>query len=105
MILACTAMQGDEVTVTRTAESFSLFDITEWLRLLNAVILYDLTEKQTTLHSVSCSPARMEHVCKVWKKKYSDKPTLSGKSLYHCPQVYNNFHRSIAEYLLYSGTH
>lgn len=63
-----TALQGLEAAVTRTPESFSLCDITEWLKLLSAAHLYDLAEKRASLSRVSCTPSSMEQVYCVWEK-------------------------------------
>lgn len=52
----------------RTPDSHSISDMTEWLRLLNASHLYDLTEKQAALCRVSCTPNSLEQVYSVWEK-------------------------------------
>ena len=69
MYLSKAALQGLEAVVTRTAESFSLSDVVEWLKLLNASHLYDLTEKQTALCRVSCRPSSVERVYHQWEKQ------------------------------------
>ena len=75
--LSKAALQGLEAGVTRTAESFSLGDVVEWLKLLNASHLYDLTEKQAALCQVSCRPSSVEWVYHQWEKQ----PTgLEGES-------------------------
>ena len=64
---------------------FSLGDITEWLKLLNAAHVYDLKEKQVVLGSLSCTPDSLEQVCSIWSREPTEE--LTGEYslvIYYC---------------------
>lgn len=63
------AQQGLEAVIECTHESHSISDVTEWLRLLNASHLYDLTEKQASLCNISCTPDSVGQAYTVWRKQ------------------------------------
>lgn len=60
--------QGDERALNSDEESFSMADVTEWLRLMYAAHVHDLSEKQTALSDLTCSSTVMEKVCAVWTR-------------------------------------
>ena len=70
-----TGVQGSEVALLCTADSFSLGDITEWLKLLNAAHVYDMKEKQAVLGSLSCTPDSLEQVCSIWSREPTEELT------------------------------
>ena len=63
-------LQGDERALFSTEVSFSLADITEWLKLLNAACVYDLSEKQVALDHIACTPNSTEKVLSVWSRSH-----------------------------------
>ena len=65
-------LQGDERALFSTEVSFPLADITEWLKLLNAACVYDLSEKQVALGHVACTPNSMEKVLSVWSRSHAE---------------------------------
>ena len=68
-------LQRDERSLLCSAEAFSLAEVTEWLKLLNAAHIYDLSEKQAALNLVAVVPDRMEQVCRVWSRAPTDELT------------------------------